>query len=156
VHAAARSKAWHEHLEEGLLAFLMVAMTLVSFVQVVARYGFNYSFTWALELTTDLFGALIFIGIAYGIRTGAHLGVDIVIARLKAPAARVCAAIAALLCLVYAGIVFVGGWTYVAKMHQIGITMRGIHCWMGTSCISLPTSSIFITYCVLPHTTISE
>jgi len=126
VHAAARPKAWHEHLEEGLLAFLMVAMTLVSFLQVVARYAFNYSFTWALELTTDLFGALIFIGIAYGIRTGAHLGVDIVIARLKAPAARACAAIAALLCLVYAGIVFVGGWTYVAKMHQIGIMSQDL------------------------------
>jgi C4-dicarboxylate transporter DctQ subunit len=125
--AAPRPKrAWYEHLEEGLLAFLMVAMTLVSFVQVIARYAFNYSFSWALELVTQLFGALIFIGIAYGIRTGAHLGVDILIARLKAPAARAFAAVAAVLCLVYAGIVFVGGWKYVAKMYQIGIMSQDL------------------------------
>ncbi|HRA78729.1 MAG TPA: TRAP transporter small permease subunit, partial [Burkholderiaceae bacterium] len=35
-------------------------MTLITFVQVVARYVFNYSFVWALELTTFLFGGLIF------------------------------------------------------------------------------------------------
>ena len=126
MHRAAPPKAWHEHLEEGLLALLMVVMTLVSFVQVVARYAFNYSYSWALELTTDLFGALIFIGIAYGIRTGAHLGVDIVVARLKPPAARACAAVAALLCLVYASIVFVGGWTYVGKIRQIGIMSQDL------------------------------
>ena len=118
--------AWHERLEEGLLAFLMIAMTVVAFVQVVARYAFNYSFTWALELTTDLFGALIFIGIAYGIRTRAHLGVDILIARLKKPAARACAGIAAVLCLAYTVIVFIGGWTYVAKMKQVGILAQDL------------------------------
>ena len=119
--AAPRKAAWHERIEEGLLAFLMVAMTLVSFAQVVARYAFNYSYGWALELTTNLFAALNFIGIAYGIRTGAHLGVDILISRVPAKAARALAVVAAVLCLVYAGIVFTGGWLYVAKMYQIGI-----------------------------------
>ena len=42
---------WLERLEEGLIALLMAAMTLITFVQVVARYVFNYSFVWALELT---------------------------------------------------------------------------------------------------------
>jgi len=46
---------WLEHLEEGLIAFLMAAMTLVTFMQVVARYVFNYSFVWALELTGVMF-----------------------------------------------------------------------------------------------------
>ena len=45
-----------DRLEEGLLALLLASMTGISFVQVVARYVFNYSFTWALELTTYLFG----------------------------------------------------------------------------------------------------
>ena len=50
------------YLEEGLVAFLMAAMTIVTFMQVVARYVFNYSFVWALELTGVTFAWLIFAG----------------------------------------------------------------------------------------------
>ncbi|MGB3836264.1 TRAP transporter small permease, partial [Castellaniella sp.] len=65
---------WLEHLEEGLIAFLLAAMTIITFGQVIARYVFNYSFVWALELTMYCFGALIFLGMAYGVRVGAHIG----------------------------------------------------------------------------------
>src|SRR3546814_15764872 len=67
---------WLERLEEGLIALLLAAMTIITFGQVVARYVFNYSFVWALELSTYLFAALIFLAISYGVRVGAHIGVD--------------------------------------------------------------------------------
>ena len=70
---------WLERLEEGLIAFLMAAMTLIAFVQVVARYVFNYSFVWALELNGVFFAWLIFIGMSYGVRVGAHIGIDAVV-----------------------------------------------------------------------------
>ena len=70
---------WFGRLEEYIVAFLLAAMTLVTFVQVVARYVFNYSFVWAFELTTWLFAGMIFLGISYGIRVGAHVGVDALI-----------------------------------------------------------------------------
>jgi C4-dicarboxylate transporter DctQ subunit len=117
---------WLEHLEEGLIAFLMAAMTLVTFMQVVARYVFNYSFVWALELTGVMFAWLIFIGMSYGVRVGAHIGVDAVVKSLSAGAARVLGIIAAALCIVYASIVFVGGFTYVRKMYDIGILMQDL------------------------------
>ena len=117
---------WLEHLEEGLIAFLMAAMTLVTFMQVVARYVFNYSFVWALELTGVMFAWLIFIGMSYGVRVGAHIGVDAVVKSLSAGAARVVGIVAAVLCIVYASIVFVGGFTYVRKMYEIGILMQDI------------------------------
>ena len=62
----------------------MAAMTLTAFVQVVARYVFNYSFVWALELNGVLFAWLIFLGMSYGVRVGAHIGVDAVVKLLKA------------------------------------------------------------------------
>ncbi len=73
---------WLEHLEEGLIAFLMAAMTVVTFMQVVARYVFNYSFVWALELTGVMFAWLIFVGMSYGVRVGAHIGVDALVKSL--------------------------------------------------------------------------
>ena len=115
---------WLEHLEEGLIAFLMAAMTLVTFMQVVARYVFNYSFTWALELTGVMFAWLIFTGMSYGVRVGAHIGVDAVVKALGPAAARTVAVAATVLCIVYALIVFVGGFQYVRKMYDVGILMQ--------------------------------
>lgn len=117
---------WLERLEEGLIAFLLAAMTLVTFAQVVARYLFNYSFVWALELSTFLFGGLIFLGISYGVRVGAHIGVDALVKVLPKAMAHKLAIVATLLCLVYAVIVFVGGWIYVSKMYDIGILAQDI------------------------------
>ncbi len=113
-------------LEEGLVAFLLAAMTTITFIQVVARYVFNYSFVWALELTTFLFGGLIFIGISYGVRVGAHIGIDAITKLLPRGVARVVAIIATLLCLVYAVIVFIGAWTYVDKIYEIGILAQDL------------------------------
>ena len=104
--------------------FLMAAMTGVTFMQVVARYVFNYSFVWALELTGVLFAWLIFIGMSYGVRVGAHIGVDIVVKSLGPRAARVVGSLAAALCIVYALIVTWGGYQYVTKMHDVGILMQ--------------------------------
>ena len=117
---------WLEFLEEGLVIVLMAAMTLVTFMQVVARYVFNYSFVWALELTGVMFAWLIFIGMSYGVRVGTHIGVDIVVKSLGPRAARVVGSLAAALCIVYALIVTWGGYQYVSKMHDVGILMQDI------------------------------
>jgi C4-dicarboxylate transporter DctQ subunit len=117
---------WLEHLEEGLVAFLMAAMTLVAFGQVVARYVFNYSFTWALELNGVLFAWLIFVGMSYGVRVGAHIGIDAAIKQLRPAAARTVGMVGAALCVVYALIVTFGGWQYVQKMYDVGIEMQDL------------------------------
>lgn len=115
--------SWLERLEEGLVAFLLAAMTLVTFAQVVARYGFNYSFTWALELTTVLFAWLIFLGIPYGVRVGSHIGVDALVKMMGPVGGRITGAAAAALCFVYSMILLVGSWRYVAKMYEVDIQM---------------------------------
>jgi C4-dicarboxylate transporter DctQ subunit len=113
--------AWLERLEEGLIALLLASMTVTTFVQVIARYIFNFSFTWALELTTWLFAGLIFLGIPYGVRVGSHIGVDALVKSLGPKTGRVVGAIAATLCLAYSLILLVASWNYVAKMYQVGI-----------------------------------
>ncbi|HVZ43125.1 MAG TPA: TRAP transporter small permease [Ramlibacter sp.] len=117
---------WLAWLEEILIILLMAAMTLITFVQVVARYVFNYSFVWALELTGVLFAWLIFVGMSYGVRVGAHIGVDAGVKLLGPRAARVVGCVAALLCIGYALIVTWGAFQYVAKMYDVGILMEDI------------------------------
>jgi len=80
---------WIERLEEALLALLLAVMVSITFMQVIARYIFNYSFVWALEVTTVLFAWLIFIGMSYGVRMGSHIGVDALVKSLGPTASRV-------------------------------------------------------------------
>ena len=117
---------WLERLEEWLITLLMAAMTLVTFAQVVARYVFNYSFVWALELTGVMFAWLIFVGMSYGVRVGAHIGIDAVVKSLKLGAARAVGVVAAVLCVGYAVIVTLGGYVYVKKMYDVGILMQDL------------------------------
>jgi len=52
--------------------------------------------------------------------------VDALVKTLSAGPARLIAVVAAVLCIVYASIVFVGGYTYVHKMYDVGILMQDI------------------------------
>ncbi len=115
-----------DRLEEGLIALLLAVMTVIAFTQVIARYVFNYSFTWALELVTFLFAWLIFIGISYGIRVGTHIGVDAAVRLLPDKTRRAVGAFAIALCMAYCVIVFIGAWQYTEKLYVIGIMAQDL------------------------------
>jgi C4-dicarboxylate transporter, DctQ subunit len=118
-------RVWHR-LEEGFIAFLLAAMTLLTFTQVVLRYVFNSGFVWALEGTTYLFAWLVLFGMSYGVRVGSHIGVDAVVKLLPPKGQRVVGLLAILLSLVYCVILFVGAWNYTDTMMTIGIEAEDI------------------------------
>ena len=53
------SKSFSDRIEEMLISGILGVMTLVTFANVVTRYGFNQNILWALELTVFLFGWLV-------------------------------------------------------------------------------------------------
>ena len=85
------------YIEEWLIAFLMGAATLIIFASVVHRYGtgidvpavqdflLEINMGWAQELTIIMFVWMAKFGAAYGVRTGIHVGVDVLINRLDTP-----------------------------------------------------------------------
>jgi C4-dicarboxylate transporter DctQ subunit len=137
-----------EHFEEGMIAFLLAAMTLVTFVYVALNnlYTMFYTLsdkwawssdlfagigdqlmeyaqemTWSIALTKALFGWLIFFGISYGVRTAGHLGVDVLVKKTSKPAQRILAMIACGCCLVYAGLFLVASIKWVSAVLTAGI-----------------------------------
>ena len=110
-----------ERFEQGAIAFLLAAMTVVTFSQVVARYVFNTGAVWALELTVFLFAWLVLFGMSYGIKSGFHIGVDAFVRLLPERSHRTMALIVGLLGMAYAGILLVGAWEYWWKIYKIGI-----------------------------------
>ena len=57
-----------------IVLFLMV-MTVLLFVQVVARYGFSYGITWSEELSRYLMIWMIYLGVAVVFREKGHISV---------------------------------------------------------------------------------
>ena len=115
-----------DRFEEWIVTTMLAAMTLLTFSQVVMRYVFNAGWTWALELTTVFFATMIFVGISYGVRVGAHIGVDALVKKLPIGPRRAVSVVVVLLCLVYAGLVIYGSLIYVSKMQMIGVELEDL------------------------------
>ena len=113
-------RLWHR-LEEGFIALLLAAMTLLTFVQVVLRYAFNTGFVWALEATTYAFGWMVLIGMSYGIRVGSHIGVDLFVQRLPPAGRRAVGLVTVALAALYGTLLLIGAYNYVGTMHTLGV-----------------------------------
>ena len=108
-------RVW-DHFEEAFIAFLLGTMTLVTFVYVILNnlYTLFYNLgdawpaasdlffaigdsviemaqamTWSIALTKALFAWLIFFGLAYGVRTAGHIGVDALVKLTKKSTQRI-------------------------------------------------------------------
>jgi C4-dicarboxylate transporter DctQ subunit len=83
-----------DYLEELIITVLMACATLITFIAVVHRYLASTSWlpsgaiqdwlialnmSWAQELTIIMFVWMAKFGAAYGVRTGIHVGVDLMI-----------------------------------------------------------------------------
>jgi C4-dicarboxylate transporter DctQ subunit len=112
--------------EEAFISLLLVSMTLLVFVEVVARFGFNTGIHWSQELTLILAGWFVLFGASYGVKVGAHIGVDVFVKLLPKKAYRALTLLAIVLCLVYCGLFLAGSWVYVSKMYKIGIELEDI------------------------------
>lgn len=139
-----------KRLDEWLIAILLAAMTLLTFSQVVMRYVFNSGFTWAVELTTIFFAFMIFIGISYGVRVGAHIGVDALVKLFPPGIRRITSIVAVLLCLLYAGMVIYGSFQYVMKMKMVGIELEDMPIPMWTVRAILPVGFALLALRFLP------
>jgi TRAP-type C4-dicarboxylate transport system permease small subunit len=132
-----------DRLEEWIIAALIAAATILTFVAVVHRYGASNSaglarwagqhgfvllqhaadgiytrlaavnLSWAQELATYMFVWMAKFGAALGVRTGIHVGVDVFVKRL-APAARKPVIVFALLCgALFTGVIGTLGAVYI-------------------------------------------
>lgn len=108
-------------LEEGILVLLLTAMALITFIQVVLRYGFGTGLLWGVELTGYLFGWLVLFGMSYVLKERGHIGVEVLVRLLAPPWQRAFGLLAVGSCLFYAAVMFIGGYEYVSTMHLLGI-----------------------------------
>lgn len=167
-----------DHFEEAFIAFLLAAMTLVTFVYVILNnlYTLFYNLadrwpaasdflfaigdsileaaqamTWSNALTKALFAWLIFFGLAYGVRTAGHIGVDALVKLAPKHIQRVIGVIACLCCLGYAGLISVASFEWVQTLLSAAIGAEdlghyGIMQWHIGLIIPLGFALVFVRF----------
>ncbi|WP_372603419.1 TRAP transporter small permease [Actibacterium sp.] len=103
-----------DSFEETMIALLLGLMTLVTFVNVVLRYGFGESLIWGLELTLVMFAWLVLLGISFGFKHTSHLGVDALLNIASDGPRRIMVILSAIACVIYAVLLLKGAWDYWA------------------------------------------
>ncbi len=140
------ARQFADQLEEGMIALLLAAMTLLTLLQVVLRYVFNTGLSWSYEAATFLFAWLIFLGMSYGVKAGSHIGVDIFVKLFGERAQRYLALAAVACCLAYALLVLYGGALYVDKIYLIGIDAEDIPFPRWVFLAVLPFGYVLLTF----------
>jgi C4-dicarboxylate transporter DctQ subunit len=167
-----------EHFEEGLIVFLLAAMTLVTFVYVILNnfyslfywladrwpsasaplfavgdeiMGMAQSMTWSTALTKALFGWLIFFGLAYGVRTAGHIGVDALVRMTSRSVQKYIGIVACLCCLAYAGLLSIASFEWIQTLMIAGIGAEdlghfGIMQWHIGLIVPLGFALVFIRF----------
>jgi C4-dicarboxylate transporter DctQ subunit len=160
-----RHPATVTRLEENIIASILAIITLVSFTQVIARYGFNTGWGGALEFTRILFAWMILFGMSYGLKAGMHLGVDALIRLFPHKLFRVLAIFGAVCAFLYAAILISATWLsffgasskggavdYWSKMFQLGIGLDDLRYpeWIQESFGVQERVQRWIAYLILP------
>lgn len=139
------------NLEESIISLLLASMTVLVFVEVVMRFGFNKGFMWGQELTLNISAWMVLFGVSYGIKVGSHIGVDALVKILPPKLRKIISSIAVIACLAYTGLFMKGAWVYLAKMHKIGIELEDmpIPKWIAHSILLIGMGLIAIRLLIL-------
>ena len=93
---------------------------LLAFINVILRYGFDMSLTWAGELTNYFFIWSALFGAAYGFKQGAHISVSLVIERFPPAFTKAFLIFANLISVAYLGLMSYFGYYLVIMLVDFG------------------------------------
>ena len=93
---------------------------ILAFINVILRYAFDMSLTWAAELTNYLFIWAALFGAAYGFKQGAHISVSLIIERFSPKVTKGFLIFANLVSIGYLGLISYFGYELILLLQDFG------------------------------------
>lgn len=125
---------WLDRMVGGVVTIALVALIIIVFGNVVGRYVFNNSVTWAAEASQWLFTVVIFLAVPLAHRTRMHLSIGLLVDRLP-PAGRTIAETLSDTLIAYTTIMLMsGGWIIIQMVGGVNHTL-GLPSWVRFSFI---------------------
>lgn len=131
-------------LEDNFCAVILAVMTILAFINVIARYVFLASFPWVEELNRLGLVILTYVGAAVALKQHAHLGLSILTDRLPKPAQKATAVLGCLAGLFFCYVAFNFGTKMVANEYSHNVLTQGMQwpeylfgLWLPVGCVVL-------------------
>ena len=131
--------------------FGITAGVTLAFANVVARYIFDYSMTWAAELTVYLFLWGTFFGAAYCFRIDGHISIGLLVENVSKRFAKVLMLITRLVTFAYLSVVAYYGYQYLLFVIELDEMSIDLEIPMWIPYLVIPVSFAFGAYRVGEH-----
>ncbi len=132
----------------------MLGITLgvaLAFANVVARYAFNYSLTWAAELTIYLFLWGMFFGAAYCFKIDGHISIGLLVENVPKKWAKALMLFTKTVTFIYLSIVAFYGYRYILFVIELDEVSIDLEIPMWIPYLVIPISFAFGAYRVGEH-----
>lgn len=113
-------------VNEALVVLMMMAMVSLVLLNVVTRYGFQFSVAWAEELARFLMIWTVYLGAGLALRAGNHVAFEYMQSLLPAQVIPWVRGLIALVILVFLALLTYYGWEFSQLMMRPRTAMLGI------------------------------
>ncbi len=108
------------NISKAIAAFSIAAGVFLAFINVVARYIFESSLTWAGELTIYLFLWSVFFGAVYCFEKDTHIAVDVFLEKASPKLRKAFILITLIISFIYVAAIAYYGYEYVLLYIDLG------------------------------------
>jgi len=137
------------YISESIAAIGIISGVLIAFINVIARYVFNKSFTWASELTMYFFLWSIFFGTVYCFKKDAHISINILLEKVPGKVKKILMIISNIITLVFLLAVAYYGYKYIELVVEINERSIDLDIPMWIPYLVIPISFTFSGYRVI-------
>lgn len=114
------------------LVAMMIAIAVLTFYQVIMRYGFNKSSSWSEEAIRFTFIWCSFLGVAMGVREKSHIGISIIVDLLNPKMKKIAEVVGHIAIMVFSSYLIFYGWNVVLatsaqRSPALGVPMSWIY-----------------------------
>ena len=137
------------YISEPIAAIGIFSGVLLAFINVIGRYVFNKSFTWASELTMYFFLWSIFFGTVYCFKKDAHISINILLEKVPKKISKVLMIISSFISIIFLLAVAYYGFKYIQLVIEIDEKSVDLDIPMWIPYLVIPISFTFSGYRVI-------
>ena len=138
-------------INRTIAAVGITAGIVLAFANVVGRYVFDYSITWASELTMYFFLWSMFFAVAYTFKMDGHITIDLLVEFVDKRVAKAMMLISRIVTFVYLSVVAYYGYQYIMLVIDMGETSVDLEIPMWIPYLVIPIALALAAYRVAEH-----
>jgi C4-dicarboxylate transporter DctQ subunit len=138
-HYLDKGNAYIETILNVIGVIFILILMLFTASEIIARYVFTSPIPGYVEDVELIMAAIVFLGIGYTQRVGAHIRMDMVITRIKGRFYHIAEALCLLLALIGFGIICVSSFHFTLDAYHVGDVTEYLYTptWPSKLCVSI-------------------